>query len=86
MINYYQVYWHHEKIVRDSEENLHVSITEDFRYFVCNFYTEAVVGMLINLFQHPDICECAKTYEYFSVILHNSLPAVLLSQGNPSLN
>ena len=86
MINYHQVYWHHGKKVRDSEENLHVSITEDFRYFVCNFYTEAVAGMLINLFQHPDTCECAKTYEYFSVIPQNSLLPVLLSQGNPSLN
>lgn len=66
-----------EKIIRDTEEWMQISIDDHYRYFLCNFYTEAIAGMLITLFQHPEICDREKTFEYFSVILNNSLPAVL---------
>lgn len=69
-----------ERIVRESEQKLSVQIPDAFRHFLCNFYTEAVAGMLINLFQKPDSYNRAELLEYCSVILHNSLPAVLLSQ------
>lgn len=69
-----------EKIVRDTEAKLNLTITDDFRNFLCNFYTEALAGMLINLFQQKDHSDRAQLYEYFSIILNSSLPAVLAAQ------
>ena len=69
-----------ERIVRDTEQHLDVQITDSFRHFLCNFYTEALAGMLINLFQNPENCDRAELFGYFSVILNNSLPAVICSQ------
>lgn len=70
-----------EKIVRESERNANVQITDAFRDFLCNFYTEAIAGTVIDLFQHPDKYNKSELFEYFTVILKNSLPAILLSQG-----
>lgn len=69
-----------EKIVRDTEKNLGITVTDDFRLFVCNFYTEALAGMLINLFQNPEICNREQLLEYLSIILYSSIPSVLKAQ------
>lgn len=69
-----------EKIVRDTENKLDVTITDDFRNFVCDFYTEALAGMIINLFQQKAHSDRAQLYEYVSIILNSSLPAVLTAQ------
>lgn len=66
-----------EKLISECADELHINIDENFKKFLCNFYTEAVAGMLINLFQHPENCDKARMYDYFSVILQSSLPAVL---------
>ena len=66
-----------EKIVRDMEKKLNTTIDDNFRQFLCNFYTEAVAGMVITLFQNPEKCDRARVFGYFSLILNRSLPAVL---------
>lgn len=66
-----------ETFIRKIEQQNHVKITDDFRKFLCDFFTEGIAGMLINLFQHPDIYDKEKILDYISVILHRSLPAVL---------
>ena len=70
-----------ENIVKESEEKLNVSIDEDFRFFLCDFYTEALAGMLINLFQNQESIKRAKLLQYVTVILQTSLPAVLLEKN-----
>lgn len=70
-----------EKIIRESEHNLNVTISDSFRKFICNFYTEALAGMIISLFQNPESCDRNKLFGFFSVIINNSLPALLLSQS-----
>lgn len=66
-----------EKIVRDTEEKLNLTITDNFRCFLCDFYTEAMAGMIINLFQRKEHSDRAQLYEYVSTILNSSLPAIL---------
>ncbi len=73
-----------EKIIRDASKNLDVDIDDNFRQFLCNFYTEAIAGMLIDLFQNPEVRDKARLFNYFSIILNSSLPAVLLSQKEPA--
>lgn len=70
-----------EKIIRDTEDNLDVHINDDFRHFLCNFYTEAIAGMLIDLFQKPEELDKARLFNHFSVILNVSLPALIRSQA-----
>lgn len=70
-----------EQMVRESEAANHLQVTDKFRMFVCNFYTEALAGMIINLFQHPDEYNRAELSEYISCILTSSLPATLKSQA-----
>lgn len=69
-----------EKIVKDCEVKLNITVSDSFRNFTCNFYTEAIAGMIINLFQNPDAYNRSELFEHFSVILYNSLPSVILSQ------
>lgn len=71
-----------ENMVRTAEKNLDVTITDSFRNFLCNFYTEAIAGMLIDLFQNPDRYNKDELLQYLSVILHNSLPCILKTDKN----
>lgn len=72
------------KIIDDYENSLNLAISDNFREFIVNFYTEAVAGMVINLFQYSGSAEHStekydrkKLIDYFSVIVHTSLPALL---------
>ena len=67
-----------EKIVRDTEERLQLCVSDSFRRFICDFYTEGLAGMLISLFQGKSVCDRAQLLEYFSVMLKQSLPQVLI--------
>lgn len=66
-----------ERIVRDNEKKLNTCVSDSFRRFLCNFYTEATAGMLIDLFQKPDEYDKAELLDYLSVMIHTSLPTVL---------
>lgn len=71
-----------ENIIKEGEEKLHVTLTDDFRMFLCNLYTESIAGMLINFFQKPESFDKEKLMEYFSVVMTNSIPAVLQAAGS----
>ena len=74
-----------EKVIHDTEIRTHVSITDDFSTFICHFYTEAIAGMVIDFFKNPNICDKDTIYNYFSIILYHSLPAILLSKNKAIL-
>ena len=69
-----------EKIITECADDLNVNLTNDFKYFLCNFYTEALAGMLIDLFQNPDKYNQNTMFDHFSIILNSSLPAVIQAQ------
>ena len=71
-----------ERFIRTTEKNMNITISDDFRSFLCNLYTEGIAGMIINLFQHPDIYNKEQLVEYFTVMLETSVPAVISSMGN----
>lgn len=68
-----------EKLMSDIEASLEVETQADFRRFVCDFYTEAVAGMLINVFQNPDMYTKDQLVEYFGCIVHNAIPEIIKS-------
>ena len=64
-----------------TEEKIGVQVEDSFRHFLCDFYTEALAGMLINLFQRRNGCDRDRVLDYFSVILMQSLPGVLRAKA-----
>lgn len=65
--------------VQSAERRLGVHAEEQFKEFLAHFYTEAVAGLLIDEFTDKDGHDPKKAADYFSVILENSLPSVLMS-------
>lgn len=63
--------------VEQAERELVLRVAADFKSFLCNLCTEALAGMLINRFQHPDEYSKEQVLEYLSLILRSTLPAVL---------
>lgn len=70
-----------ETFIRSTEKKLHVTITDDFRSFLCSFYTEGLAGMIINLFQNPDIFSKEQLTEYLSIMIRYSIPAAIQHAG-----
>ena len=66
-----------DSIIRNTEARLQTQISDDFRLFLCNLYTEGLAGMLIDLFQKPDSFDSEQLASYFSVIIDISIPAVI---------
>lgn len=64
-------------IVTRLEEILGITLREDFRSFICDFYTEALVAKLIELLRSKQPYDRKKLIEYISVTLQASLPAIL---------
>lgn len=66
-------------IIEGAEKDTGVTIDEDYRQFICNFYTEALAGMLIDWFRDRNQRDRQKTIDYISRIFHGSLPNILVS-------
>lgn len=69
-----------ETIISKNEKKVGTTISDDFRFFLCDLYTEGIAGMIINLFQHPDKYTKENLIDYFTIVMHNSIPAVIISQ------
>lgn len=67
-------------IISKNEKKMGTTISDDFRFFLCDLYTEGIAGMIINLFQHPDKYTKENLIDYFTIVMHNSIPAVIISQ------
>lgn len=67
-----------EALVSSVEKEMGASAPDDFKEFLCSLYTEALAGVLIDWFRDPEKRDREKTLNYLSVILHTSLPAVLI--------
>jgi len=66
------------KIIISMEETLDIRVSDDLLNFLCNLFTEGMAGMLIQLAQHPNAYKKEQLIEYYSIIIHTSIPAVLL--------
>ena len=70
-------------IVNSLEKNMNLNLSDDYRDFVCDLYTEALASQLINWFQGRRKLSQRKTIDYISTVFRSSLPQVLKS--DPSL-
>lgn len=72
-------------LIKRIEDAMGLSVGEDFRNFICEFYTEALAGNLIGLFRSRNTYDREKVVDYFSVILKASLPEVLKQANEKAL-
>lgn len=66
-----------ETVIDAAEKDHGKVMAENYKKFVCNFYTEAVTGMLIDWFNDKTVRDKDKTISYLSNIFHSSLPEVV---------
>ncbi len=68
-----------QAVIRNTEHQLGVHTTEEFKDFLSCFYTEAIAGLLISEFFGKQDCDTELAVKYISLILNSSLPSVLTS-------
>ena len=73
-----------ETLIRNMEQKQALVLDNDFRRFLCSIYTEGLVGIIVDLFQHPDLYDKEKLTSYLSVMISSSVPAVLAAKGTPA--
>ena len=66
-----------EKVIDGAEKEYDCKMQEDYKKFVCNFYTEAITGMLIDWLKDKSVRDKEKTINYLSNIFHSSLGDVI---------
>ncbi len=70
-------------IVVHIEEVLEYRLDDSFRDFLCSFYTEAVAGSLITLFEEGEQQQRDVLVDEIACIFRSSLPAVIQDAGTP---
>lgn len=63
-------------VINDIEEKNSLSVTDDFKEFICDFLTEATAGMLVNGFKDKKKVEQHDVIQNITAIL-DSLPDIL---------
>ena len=74
-----------ENIVNSAEKRLNISVSNDFKMYICDFYTEALASNLLNYFKNKENLDRQKVIDYISLIFRNSIPFTLL-EANKKLN
>ena len=64
-------------IVTRLEEILGLSLSDDFRNFICDFYTEALTAKLIEVMRSKQPYDREKLIRFISITFQASLPEVI---------
>ncbi|MDU4937714.1 MAG: TetR/AcrR family transcriptional regulator C-terminal domain-containing protein [Clostridium sp.] len=64
-------------VIDETEKELKIEVSQDFKMFICNFYTEALAGMIINWFKEKKNTNKEQVIEYLLITLRSSIPVVL---------
>ena len=64
-------------IIDGAEKEYNRNISEDYKTFVCEFYNEAITGMLIDWFKDKTVRDKEKTINYLSNIFRSSISEVI---------
>lgn len=64
-------------VVNESEQKLALTVPEDFKRFIMEFYTEALAGVLLDWIVSYENQNREQTMKYISVVLRASIPNVM---------
>lgn len=71
-------------VIDTAEENAGTSLDKEYKSFLCNFYTEALAGILIDLIRNRDSRNQTQVIDYLSTALKDSLTGILHSNIGPN--
>lgn len=71
-----------ETLIDNVEKNLGLCVDKKFKKFLCNMYTEALAGILIEAFKRPQKQYKEQIVEYISIVIYSSLPEILKNAPN----
>lgn len=69
-------------IVESAEKQFNTKLNEEYKQFVCQFYSEAIAGMLIDWIKHKTIKERDKIIKYLSTTFKASLTGIFESNSD----
>ncbi len=65
-------------IIDASEKELNLKVNDDFKKYLCNFYTEAIAGNLLAYFKNKETIDRKKIVSYISITCKNTIPLILI--------
>ena len=65
-------------IIDASEKELYLKVNDDFKKYLCNFYTEAIAGNLLAYFKNKETIDRNKIVNYISITCKNAIPLILI--------
>ncbi len=68
--------------IDNAQKELKITAKEEYKQFLCAFYSEALVGTLIEWFRAPSKINKEKMLHYLTTILRTTLPQALVAEGN----
>lgn len=69
------------KAIEAGEQDLSISLDEDFKQYLADFFSEALASMLIGWVKNPEKHEKEKVLEYTTLICRTSIPCVLRARA-----
>lgn len=66
-------------IIEAEEKKLKVPVNREFKEFLCEFFTEALAGILINRIKDPKTYSWQVVLDYMESIIQTMIPSVLKS-------
>lgn len=72
------------KLIEIVEKLVNATKSEEYKDFVCDFYTEALAGNLIEILRSKQPYDRKKLIKYVTVILQSSLPAIIKNAEHPA--
>lgn len=69
------------KAVEAGEHDLSISLDEDFKQYLADFFSEALASMIIEWVKNPEKHEKEKVLEYTTLICRTSIPCVLRARA-----
>lgn len=72
-------------IIHGIEEKINVVLDTNFRQFLCDFYTNALSGMLIDWFHNRSVRTKEEMIEYIVLTIKSSVPDVISARTGVSI-
>lgn len=71
-------------VIDTAEKNAGTNLDKEYKSFLCNFYTEALAGILIDSIRNRDSRNQTQVIDYLSTALKDSLTGILHSNIDPN--
>ncbi len=64
-------------VILQKEEEINITISDSFRDFLCNFYSEALIGQIAALFENCNKYNKKQLVQFVSIMFSSSIPNII---------